>query len=223
MLPLLTPVEIRALGCLIEKEMATPEYYPLTLNSLVAACNQKNNRDPVMDIGETVLEPALESLRLQHRLVLFVREAGARAGKYRHDVPERLPLTRPEIALLCELMLRGPRRRRTARTGLAPSSLRDPGRGRKPAAGPVAEGGRRLRRETAPCSPSTRSPLRPPAGRRTRGGRRGRSRNPRGRGACGRAENRPRGRAGAAAGGNHRGELKGPAGGFDAFKAQLGA
>lgn len=108
MLPLLTPVEIRTLGCLIEKEMATPEYYPLTLNSLVAACNQKNNRDPVMDIGESLLEPALESLRLQHRLVLFVREAGARAGKYRHDVPERLPLTRPEIALLCELMLRGP-------------------------------------------------------------------------------------------------------------------
>ena len=108
MLPVLTPVEIRALGCLIEKEMATPEYYPLTLNSLVAACNQKNNRDPVMDIGESVLEPALESLRLQHRLVLFVREAGARAGKYRHDVPDRLPLTRPEIALMCELMLRGP-------------------------------------------------------------------------------------------------------------------
>ena len=108
MLPVLTPVEIRALGCLIEKEMATPEYYPLTLNSLVAACCQKNNRDPVMDIGETVLEPALESLRLQHRLVLFVREAGARSGKYRHDVPDRLPLTRPEIALLCELMLRGP-------------------------------------------------------------------------------------------------------------------
>ena len=88
--------------------MATPEYYPLTLNSLVAACNQKNNRDPVMDIGENLLEPALESLRLQHRLVMFVREAGARTGKYRHDVPEQLPLTRPEIALLCELMLRGP-------------------------------------------------------------------------------------------------------------------
>ena len=72
----LTPPEARVLGCLLEKEMTTPEYYPLTLNSLIAACNQKSNRDPVVDFGETTIVEAIEGLR-QKRLALRVDEAGA--------------------------------------------------------------------------------------------------------------------------------------------------
>ena len=103
---LLDPVEIRVLGSLLEKEVTTPEYYPLSLNALVNACNQKSNRDPVMDINQAMAEQALESLR-EKGLLLTVSGAGSRVPKYGHRISEKLNLGRRELAILCELMLRG--------------------------------------------------------------------------------------------------------------------
>jgi uncharacterized protein YceH (UPF0502 family) len=105
--PLLSPIEARALGCLIEKELATPEYYPLTLNSLVNACNQKSNREPVMTLNEGDVEPALESLR-QHRLAALFSGADSRVAKYKQTIDLVLPMDTPERIVLCELLLRGP-------------------------------------------------------------------------------------------------------------------
>lgn len=103
---LLHAVEIRVLGSLLEKEVTTPEYYPLSLNALVNACNQKSNRDPVMDINQAMAEQALESLR-EKGLLLTVSGAGSRVPKYGHRISEKLNLGRRELAILCELMLRG--------------------------------------------------------------------------------------------------------------------
>lgn len=104
---ILHPVEIRVLGCLLEKEAATPEYYPLTLNSLVLACNQKSNRDPVVEYDETSVLHTLDGLR-EKGLVLRVDQAGSRVPKFRHQLLSRFPLNEREVALLCTLFLRGP-------------------------------------------------------------------------------------------------------------------
>ncbi len=103
----LDQVEVRVLGCLIEKEIATPEYYPLTLNALVNACNQKSNRDPVVSYDEETVESAIDTLR-QKRLAAVITGAGMRVAKYRELLSETLNLGRREVALLCVLMLRGP-------------------------------------------------------------------------------------------------------------------
>lgn len=100
-------VEARVLGALIEKEISTPEYYPLTLNSLAAACNQKNNRDPVVEFDEKALVRALDSLRLK-QLARMVSGADQRVPKYYHRAGETLGLERPALSLICELLLRGP-------------------------------------------------------------------------------------------------------------------
>jgi uncharacterized protein len=102
----LNETEVRVLGALIEKELATPEYYPLTLNSLAAACNQKSNRDPVTSLDEPEIVRALDSLKLK-QLVLVSAEGG-RARKYRHILAERLRLGPAELSILAELLLRGP-------------------------------------------------------------------------------------------------------------------
>src|ERR1019366_335616 len=103
----LHPTEVRVLGALIEKDITTPEYYPLTLNALVNACNQKSSRDPVVSYGEEIVTEALASL--QHRgLALRIIGAGHRVEKYGHRLGEKLNLGRREMALLCVLMLRGP-------------------------------------------------------------------------------------------------------------------
>ena len=102
----LNPVEARVLGCLIEKELATPEYYPLTLNALTNACNQKSNRDPVMALEETEVVRALDSLRFQ-RLAHQSAE-GVRAARYCHNLDGLLRLEPQELAILAELLLRGP-------------------------------------------------------------------------------------------------------------------
>ena len=104
---LLHPVEVRVLGSLLEKEITTPEYYPLSLNALVNACNQKSNRDPTVNFDEAAVEQALHSLR-DKGLLLSITGAGSRVQKYAHRISERLNLGRPELAILCELMLRGP-------------------------------------------------------------------------------------------------------------------
>jgi uncharacterized protein YceH (UPF0502 family) len=103
----LHPVEARVLGSLLEKEITTPEYYPLSLNALVAACNQKSNRDPVLHFDEATVEQALQSLR-DKGLLLSISGAGSRVTKYGHRISEKLNLGRRELAILCELMLRGP-------------------------------------------------------------------------------------------------------------------
>jgi uncharacterized protein len=103
----LTPVETRILGCLLEKERITPESYPLTLNTLVAACNQSTNREPVVGYDERAVEQGIDSLR-QKQLAMIVHTASARVPKYRHRSPDQYELSTQETALLCVLMLRGP-------------------------------------------------------------------------------------------------------------------
>jgi uncharacterized protein YceH (UPF0502 family) len=103
---ILTQVEVRVLGSLIEKEITTPEYYPLTLNALVNACNQISNRDPVVSFDERTVARALESLR-EKKLTWMVTGIG-RVPKYEHRFSEALKLAEQELAVLCVLMLRGP-------------------------------------------------------------------------------------------------------------------
>lgn len=103
----LDPIEVRVLGALLEKEITTPEYYPLSLNALVNACNQKSNRDPAVQYDESTVERALQLLR-DKGLLLSITGAGSRVPKYGHRISERLNLGRRELAVLCELMLRGP-------------------------------------------------------------------------------------------------------------------
>lgn len=98
--------EVRVLGSLIEKELTTPEYYPLSLNSLTNACNQKSNRDPVMALAEEDVVRALDSLRFKQLVVLSAD--GGRVPKYRHLLAEKLGLMPAEQAVICELLVRGP-------------------------------------------------------------------------------------------------------------------
>ena len=97
--------EVRVLGCLLEKEQTTPDYYPLTVNALIAACNQKSNRDPVTALTETEIVEALDDLRAD---VLAWRTDGARAEKWSQSISRRLELDPGEKAVLTLLMLRGP-------------------------------------------------------------------------------------------------------------------
>jgi len=103
----LTPVEARVVGALIEKELTTPEYYPLTLNSLVAACNQKSNRSPAMELTTVDVVRALDALR-DRRFAWEHTSTATRTPKYRHGLAEALHLDKPQLALLCELFVRGP-------------------------------------------------------------------------------------------------------------------
>ena len=104
---ILTPNEVRVLGSLIEKQITTPEYYPLTLNSLTAACNQKNNRNPVTSLAESEVDDALYTLREKNLAYVF-HGSTSRVPKYKHVAPEVLQLTPPELAAMCVLMLSGP-------------------------------------------------------------------------------------------------------------------
>jgi uncharacterized protein YceH (UPF0502 family) len=102
----LNEVEARVLGCLIEKEMTTPEYYPLSLNALTNACNQKSNRDPVMALAEEDVVRALNRMRFNQLTV--VSGESSRVAKYRHLLAERMGLVPAELAVMCELLVRGP-------------------------------------------------------------------------------------------------------------------
>jgi len=104
---LLHPIEVRVLGSLLEKDLTTPEYYPLTLSALQNACNQKSSREPVVQYDETTVAQGLELLRQKH-LILKVTGAGHRVEKYAHRLGESLNLCRRELAIVCVLMLRGP-------------------------------------------------------------------------------------------------------------------
>jgi uncharacterized protein YceH (UPF0502 family) len=102
----LSEVEARVLGCLVEKGITTPEYYPLSLNALVHACNQKSNREPLMNLEEDTVRQALRALGEQ----MLARSASgdSRVAKYEHRLADTFNFTRPETAILCELLLRGP-------------------------------------------------------------------------------------------------------------------
>ncbi len=101
----LDAIEIRVLGALMEKEQATPDHYPLTINGVIAACNQKSNRDPVMQLTETQVVETLDRLRED---VLTWRSEGARVERWQHSLDRRWQLTSASKAIMCVLMLRGP-------------------------------------------------------------------------------------------------------------------
>ncbi len=105
--PPMTPQEQRVLGCLLEKQLSTPDYYPLTLNALVNACNQSTNRDPVLALDEAAVLEALQDLR-DRQAVWFVGGAGSRVTKYEQRIAEAMGLSVQECAILAELLLRGP-------------------------------------------------------------------------------------------------------------------
>jgi uncharacterized protein YceH (UPF0502 family) len=104
---LLSEVEARVLGALVEKEITTPDYYPLSLNALMNACNQKSNRDPVMNLDEDSVRSALRALH-DNSLVRSVSAADSRVTKYEHRLQEAFNFDRREAAIFCELLLRGP-------------------------------------------------------------------------------------------------------------------
>jgi uncharacterized protein len=103
----LNPAEARVLGALIEKDITTPDYYPLSLNALINACNQKNNREPVTNFDEETVRLALRNLS-DKRLAGPASGADGRVTKYEHRLQEVFNFTRPETAILCVLLLRGP-------------------------------------------------------------------------------------------------------------------
>jgi uncharacterized protein len=104
---LLTDVEVRVVGSLVEKQLTTPDYYPLTLNALLHACNQISNRDPVVQYDERTVEDAIDSLRRKNLVYVFYGSE-SRVPKYKHMAREVFELSPPELAALCVLMLRGP-------------------------------------------------------------------------------------------------------------------
>jgi hypothetical protein len=103
----LTLIETRILGALIEKEITTPDYYPLSLNALVSACNQKSNRDPAMNLDDPAVEDGLRTLA-EKNLAARADNMDSRVNKYEHRLQETFNFTRLETAILCELLLRGP-------------------------------------------------------------------------------------------------------------------
>lgn len=105
--PTLNDIEVRVLGSLVEKEITTPDYYPLSLNAVMAACNQSSNRNPVVHLDEATTARALDSLR-EKKLVVFVDRSESRVTKYRHILYEAMNWGRPAIAVMDVLMLRGP-------------------------------------------------------------------------------------------------------------------
>src|ERR1044071_7902951 len=103
----LNAVEARVIGSLVEKQVTTPDYYPLTLNALVNACNQISNRDPVVKYDERTVEDAIDTLRTKNLVYIFYG-AESRVPKYKHMMREVYTLSPQELAALCVLMLRGP-------------------------------------------------------------------------------------------------------------------
>ena len=104
---IITETEARILGSLVEKQLTTPEYYPLTLNALTAACNQKSNRDPVMSLGETEILAAIDSLRDKNLVYLYYGST-SRTVKYKHMLPNVYELDEAAVAIITLLLLRGP-------------------------------------------------------------------------------------------------------------------
>lgn len=114
----LDPAAVRVLGALIEKELATPDHYPLSLNALTSACNQSSNRDPVMSLDEGAIAQVVDGLR-RRGLVRSIQSIGSRVPKFQHLLSEVGEFTRAELAVLCVLALRGPQTQAEVRTRAA--------------------------------------------------------------------------------------------------------
>jgi uncharacterized protein YceH (UPF0502 family) len=126
----LTPLEARVIGCLVEKELTTPDQYPLTLNALVTACNQKSNRDPVLELDATTVQGVVDDLMKKHLVTDRSGGVGGRVTRYRHRFCNshfgELQLEPAEVAIVCELLLRGPQTPGELRTrGARLAPLRD--------------------------------------------------------------------------------------------------
>lgn len=104
----LNEFECRLLGVLMEKELSQPDYYPMTLNATVAACNQKQNRDPVMSLDEVATEAGLASLQAKDLVTMIYPGSGSRVRRYRHEAEKTLGWQKPERAVMAELLVRGP-------------------------------------------------------------------------------------------------------------------
>ncbi len=104
---ILSETEARIVGALVEKQLTTPEYYPLTLNALVNACNQKNNREPVVSYDEKIVTESLERLRDRNIVYVFYGST-SRVPKYKHMLPSIYELEPAEVAVICVMLLRGP-------------------------------------------------------------------------------------------------------------------
>lgn len=104
----LNEYECRLLGVLMEKELSQPEYYPMTLNATVAACNQKQNRDPVMSFDEVATEAGLASLQAKDLVTMIYPGSGSRVRRYRHEAEKTLGWQKPDRAVMAELLVRGP-------------------------------------------------------------------------------------------------------------------
>ena len=104
----LNEFECRLLGVLMEKELSQPDYYPMTLNATVAACNQKQNRDPVMSLDEVATEAGLASLQAKDLVTMMFPGSGSRVRRYRHEAEKTLGWQKPERAVMAELLVRGP-------------------------------------------------------------------------------------------------------------------
>jgi uncharacterized protein YceH (UPF0502 family) len=111
----LEPVDVRVMGSLIEKELSTPDHYPLSLNALTNACNQSSNREPVMSLDESAVMQAIDGLR-REGLVRSIQAIGSRVPKYQHLLAEVEEFSRAELAVLCVLALRGPQTQAEVRT-----------------------------------------------------------------------------------------------------------
>ncbi len=105
---MLNDIERRVIGVLLEKSLAQPQYYPMTLNAVVAACNQKSNRDPVMDLDEEAVWATLEALRTRGYVARVMPGTSGRVERFKHDVLQNLGWEKPQWAILAELLLRGP-------------------------------------------------------------------------------------------------------------------
>jgi uncharacterized protein YceH (UPF0502 family) len=153
--PELDALEARVLGVLIEKELTTPEAYPLTLNALVAGCNQKNNRDPVLELFDGDVYAAVQKL-VKKAVVGSVHPVGARVEKFRHNAAALFDLPPPQLAIVCELLLRGPQQPGELRSRVARMQPLDSQQALSDALAPLLANGRVRRLDPAPGSRAER-------------------------------------------------------------------
>jgi len=153
--PELDALEARVLGVLIEKELTTPEAYPLTLNALVAGCNQKNNRDPVLELFDGDVYAAVQKL-VKKAVVGSVHPVGARVEKFRHNAAALFDLPPPQLAIVCELLLRGPQQPGELRSRVSRMQPLDSQQALSDALAPLLASGRARRLDPSPGSRAER-------------------------------------------------------------------
>jgi uncharacterized protein len=151
----LDEVEARVLGVLVEKQLTTPDQYPLTVNATTSGCNQKSNRDPVMDLAESQVQHSLEKLMVRGYAGL-VHAAGGRTDRYRHNLAEHLKLSQPQLALLAVMLLRGPQTAGELKTRCARMADFESPTAIDEAAAPMIERGLAARLAPAPGSRAAR-------------------------------------------------------------------